>query len=140
MLTRVANERHVMRSLLIAGVAVAAAIVLAPLAHANPNQGDPCGNWHATTQGSSGQTLHCTHREDSGLQMYWEPSIQDSAYRTAPRGYKTDQLPFPHTPGGPPCNQNDGIVTHVTSGGNAIEDWGPAGCDNSKPMIDGPHH
>jgi hypothetical protein len=51
-----------------------------------------------------------------------------------------DQPPFPHTPGGPPCNENDGIVTHVTSSGNAIEDWGPAGCDNTKPMINGPHH
>ena len=55
---------------------------------------------------------------DSGHAMYWEyGGANDSAF-------KTDQPPFPHTPGGPPWNENDGIVTKVTSGGNAIEDWG----------------
>jgi hypothetical protein len=133
------------KNLLIGGVAAAAAIAFAPLAHAQPNQGDQCMNWHATTTGPDGRTMTCTHLGlndgDSGHIMYWEyGGARDSAYRTAPSGYKTDQPPFPHTPGGPPCNENDGIVTKVTSGGNAIEDWGPAGCDNSKPMIDGPHH
>jgi hypothetical protein len=101
-------------------------------------QGQPCQNWHVTAHYSNGPTLPWTHLPlsggDSGHVMYWEDGgAKDSAF-------KTDQQPFPHTPGGPPCNENDGIVTHVTSGGNAIEDWGPAGCDNSKPMIDGPHH
>ena len=76
-----------MKNLLIGGVAAAAAIAFAPLAQASPNPGDSCNNWHATTQGGNGQTLYCTHREDSGLQMYWEPSIMDSAYRTS--GFKT---------------------------------------------------
>jgi hypothetical protein len=127
-----------MKNLSIPVLAVTAAVLTAPLAHAAPAPGDPCMNWHASTQGSNGQTLYCTHREDSGHVMYWEPSIMDSSYRTS--GFKTDQPPFPHTIGGPPCNENYGIVTHVTSGGNAIEDWGPPGCDNTKPMIDGPHH
>jgi hypothetical protein len=76
-----------MKNLLVGAVAAAAAIAFAPLAQASPNPGDSCNNWHATTTGSSGQTLYCTHREDSGLQMYWEPSIMDSAYRTS--GFKT---------------------------------------------------
>lgn len=128
--------------LLLCGVA-AAAIALAPLAHAGPNQGDQCMDWHATTTDPNGQTMTCTHLPQSdpsggsGHIMYWEyGGARDTAYRT----YKTDQPPFPHVPGGPPCNDNDIIVTHVTSGGNAIEDWGPAGCDKNKPHIDGPHH
>ena len=132
-----------MRKLLIAA-SCAVSIPLAPLAHTQgPNQGDQCMDWHATTTGPNGQTMTCTHLPQSdpsggsGHIMYWEyGGARDTAYHT----YKTDQPPFPHVPGGPPCNQNNGIVTHVTSGGNAIEDWGPAGCDNTKPMIDGPHH
>lgn len=137
-----------MRTIVIAAAVAAAGILYAPLAHTQgPNQGDQCFNWHATAPGPDGRTMTCTHLPQSapgggsGHIMYWEyGGAQDSAYRTTPSGYKTDQPPFPHTPGGPPCNENDGIVTKVTSGGNAIEDWGPAGCDNSKPMIDGPHH
>ena len=137
-----------MRKLLIGVAALATTITLAPLAHAGPAPGDQCMDWHATTTGPNGGTMTCTHLPQSdpgpppggsGHIMYWEyGGARDTAYHTS--GYKTDQPPFPHTPGGPPCNENDGIVTHVTSGGNAIEDWGPAGCDNTKPMINGPHH
>jgi hypothetical protein len=47
--------------------------------------------------------------------MYWEYGGAQDAYRTTPSGYKTDQPPFPHVPGGPPCNENDGIVIKVTA-------------------------
>jgi hypothetical protein len=46
--------------------------------------------------------------------------------------------PIPHTPGGPPCNANDIRITKVDpETHNAIEDYGPAGCDYNKPMIGG---
>src|ERR1700722_5641969 len=145
--TSVLEKRIAMKNLPIPGLAAAAAIALAPLAHAGPNQGDQCMDWHATMTGPNGQTMTCTHLPQSdpsggsGHIMYWEyGGARDTAYRTTPSGQKPHQPPFPPPPGGPPCNENDGIVTHVSSGGNAIEDWGPAGCDNSKPMIDGPHH
>ena len=35
---------------------------------------------------------------------------------------------------GCPCNSNDVTVTKVTAGGNAIERWGPKGCDPVLPM------
>jgi hypothetical protein len=121
-----------MRKLLIAAT-LAGAIPLAPLAHAAPSQGDSCVNWHATTQGASGQTLVCTHLPDSGHMMYWESSIQDRSYRTS--GFKTgpndDWYGFGS---GHPCNSNDVKVIKVTERGNAIEQWGPKGCDPSLPM------
>jgi len=134
-----------MRTIVITAAFAAAGILYAPMAHAGPNQGDQCYVDDATT-GPNGQTMTCTHPPQSapgggsGHFMYWQYGGAQDAYRTTPRGYKTDQPPFPHTPGGPPCNENDGIVIKVTAGGNAIEDWGPAGCDNTKPMIDGPRH
>jgi Protein of unknown function (DUF732) len=80
-----------MNKLLIAGAAVAA-ITFAPLAHAQPNQGDQCMDWHATMIGPDGRTMTCTHLGlndgDSGHIMYWEYGpARDLAYRTS--GYKT---------------------------------------------------
>jgi hypothetical protein len=68
---------------LLTGVAALAAITVAPPAHANPNQGEQCVNWHATTTDNNGNFLVCTHLADSGHIMYWESSIQDRSYRTA---------------------------------------------------------
>ena len=60
-------------ALLGAGIAV---VPLTPYAQ-QPSPGDPCVNWHATTQDASGQTMYCTHLADSGHLMYWEYRIQD---------------------------------------------------------------
>lgn len=35
---------------------------------------------------------------------------------------------------GRPCNSNNVTVIKVTERGNAIERWGPKGCDPSLPM------
>ena len=139
-----------MRTIVITAAFAAAGILYAPMAHAGPNQGDQCWVDDATATGPNGQTMTCSHLPQSwpgpdhpggsGHLMYWEYGGAQDAYRTTPSGYKTDQPPFPHTPGGPPCNENDGIVIKISAGGNAIEDFGPAGCDDLKPMIDGPRH
>lgn len=95
----------VMKKLLIPA-AVAAAVLTAPMAYANPNQGDQCMNWHATTTNNNGNFLVCTHLADSGHIMYWESSIQDRAYRTS--GYKTEPDNEWYGFGsGRPCNSND---------------------------------
>jgi hypothetical protein len=131
-----------MKKLLIPGLAAAAAVALAPLAHANPNQGDQCMDWHATTTGPNGRTMTCTHLPQSdpsggsGHIMYWEyGGARDTAYRTTPSGYKTapndDWYGFGS---GHPCNSNDVTVIKVTEGGNAIERWGPKGCDPGLTM------
>lgn len=111
-------------------------VVLAPVAHANPSAGDQCNQstWHSTTVDSNGQTLVCTHTPDSGHGMFWETTIQDRSYRAS--GFKTDHPPYPHNPGGPPCSSSQGIVIKVNpETHNAIEDFGPPGCDLSKPMV-----
>ena len=43
----------------------------------SPSVGDPCADWHASTAGSKGQTLVCTHLPDSGHLMYWETQVMD---------------------------------------------------------------
>lgn len=130
-----------MKSLLVGGVAALAAIAFAPSAQANPSQGDQCMNWHATTTDNNGSTLYCTHLPQSdpsggsGHIMYWESSIRDSSYRSG--GFKNDpiQPAYPHNPGGPPCDQRQGRVLGISPAHNAIEDWGPPGCDLGKPMV-----
>jgi hypothetical protein len=116
---------------LLTGVAALAAITVAPPAHANPNQGEQCVNWHATTTDNNGNFLVCTHLADSGHIMYWESSIQDRSYRTS--GYKTDPNdPYGHNG---PCNSRDVHVTKIDpQTGNAIQVWGPPGRDPSLPM------
>lgn len=42
-----------------------------------------------------------------------------------------DDNPYGHNG---PCNSNDVHVSKVTPRGNAIEVWGPPGCDPSLPM------
>jgi hypothetical protein len=42
-----------------------------------------------------------------------------------------DDNPYGHNG---PCNSNDVHVSKVTPRGNAIEVWGPRGCDPSLPM------
>jgi hypothetical protein len=117
-----------MRKLLMTGVAALAAITLtlqAPVAQAA--QGDQCWNWHATMQDSSGQTLTCTHLPDSGHLMYWEyGGAQDT-------GFKTDTSnPYGHNG---PCDSRNVHVSRIDpQTGNAIEVWGPPGCDPSLPM------
>jgi hypothetical protein len=122
-----------MKKLLIPGVAAAAAIVLAPLAHAGPNQGDSCVNWHATTQDSNGRTLTCTHLPDSGHMMYWEyGGAQDSAYRNDP------PMTSPAVRPGVPCDSRaPHVLTVNPETGNAIHPYGPPGCDRSLPVIGG---
>lgn len=122
-----------MNKLLMIGGLVLAAIAFAPSAHANPSLGDQCMNWHATTTDNNGNTLVCTHLADSGHIMYWESSIQDRSYRTS--GFKTDPNDDWYGFGsGRACNSNDVTVIKVTAGGNAIERWGPKGCDPVLPM------
>jgi hypothetical protein len=66
-----------MKKLLIAAaLAALTPLGFAPVAHAT-GLGDPCWNWHATMQDSSGQTLYCTHTPDSGHGMSWQYTIQD---------------------------------------------------------------
>jgi hypothetical protein len=55
-------------ALLAAGIAVAP---LTPYAQ-QPNPGDQCQNWHATTQDSNGRTLTCVHTAWGGHLMFWE--------------------------------------------------------------------
>lgn len=88
-----------MKQLLI-GVAAAALVPLgfAPLAYADtPVAGQPCQNWYATTQHSSGRTLTCTHLPQSapgggsGHLMYWElGGAQGSALSQAPPAHATN--------------------------------------------------
>jgi hypothetical protein len=112
---------------------VGVTVFTAPTAHAAPSIGDSCVNWHATTQDAKGQTLVCTHLADSGHMMYWESSIQDRSYRTS--GFKTEPNNDWYGFGsGRPCNSNDVWVDHISPAGNAIERWGPKGCDPSLPM------
>jgi hypothetical protein len=132
-----------MRKLRIAAAIAASPFALvalsqAPAAQAT-TQGDQCYNWHATMQDANGRTLYCTHLPQSapgggsGHLMYWELSIQDSAYRTTPSGFKTDDGWYGFG-SGHPCNSNDVKVIKVTQNGNAIERWGPKGCDPVLPM------
>lgn len=67
---------------LVAVMASASALVIAPLAHAaGPVQGQPCDDWHATVSDGNGGTLTCTHLADSGHLMYWEiGGAQDIAW------------------------------------------------------------
>jgi hypothetical protein len=119
-----------MKKLLIGAAVAVVPLALSPPAHAypvhaQPNQGDQCWVDDATATGPNGQTMTCTHLPQSwpgpdhpggsGHFMYWEYGGAQDAYRTTPSGYKTDQPPFPHVPGGPPCNENDGIVINVTA-------------------------
>lgn len=66
-----------MKQLLLLPAVAATAVFSAPVAHAQPAQGDLCYSWRATIQGSNGQTLICTHLLDSGHLMYWETSQRD---------------------------------------------------------------
>lgn len=123
-----------MRGMGVVALALGAGLMFAPSAHAT-GQGDQCWNWHATMQDSSGRTLTCTHLADSGHMMYWEyGGAQDSAYKTG-TGFKTDdQSDWYGFGSGRPCNSNDVTVIKATERGNAIERWGPKGCDPSLPM------
>jgi hypothetical protein len=129
-----------MRKLLMGVVAALAAITFAPTAQANPSQGDQCMNWHATTTDNNGNFLVCTHLPQtapgggSGHIMYWESSIQDRSYRTS--GFKTDPSDDWYGFGsGHPCNSNDVTVIKIDPvTHNAIERWGPKGCDPVLPM------
>lgn len=52
-----------------------------------------------------------------------------------PAGYhKTDDPNDPWYGHNGPCNSNDVTVIKVTERGNAIERWGPKGCDPTLPM------
>jgi hypothetical protein len=130
-------------------IAAAAAAVIAPTAllaapvdnaYAQPPaQGDQCWNWHATMQDSNGQTLTCTHLSDSGHMMYWEyGGAQDIGFKTdSSGGFKTDPNTDPNSPYGHngPCDSRNVHVSHIDpQTGNAIEVWGPPGCDPSLPM------
>ncbi|HEX4395577.1 MAG TPA: hypothetical protein VH084_29200 [Mycobacterium sp.] len=42
-----------------------------------------------------------------------------------------DDNPYGHNG---PCNSNDVHISKITPRGNAIEVWGPRGCDPSLPM------
>ena len=104
-------------------LAVTAAGLTAPMAYAQPSQGDSCVNWHATTQDSNGRTLTCTHLPDSGHLMYWEyGGAQDSGYRSIPGGYKA-------SPGDPNGDQAffsriDGKVSGTSDQWIPLAHWG----------------
>jgi hypothetical protein len=126
-----------MRTLLIPGLAAAAAIAIAPLAHANPNQGDQCMDWHATTTGPDGRTMTCTHLPlnggDSGHIMYWEyGGARDTAYRNDP------PMTSPAVRPGVQCDSRlPHILTVDPETGNAIHPYAPRGCDQSLPVLGG---
>jgi hypothetical protein len=137
-----------MKTIAIAGL-IAAAISTAPLAHASPSVGDVCYDWKATAQDANGQTLVCTHLPDSGHLMYWETHTESwyEGFHYDVSGWKTDPVTPNPQPGDDhpyghngPCNSNDVHISKITpkradgSGGNAIEVWGPLGCDPSLPM------
>jgi hypothetical protein len=50
---------------------------------------------------------------------------------TGPQAHADDWYGFGS---GRPCNSNDVKVIKVTERGNAIEQWGPKGCDPTLPM------
>jgi hypothetical protein len=120
-----------------AGMVALAAVTFASPAQANPSLGDQCMNWHAATTDNNGNSLVCTHLPQSapgggsGHIMYWESSIQDSSYRTGK--FKTDPDSDWYGHNGP-CNSNDVTVIKISAQGNAIERWGPKGCDPTLPM------
>jgi hypothetical protein len=121
---------------------VAAALSTAPVANASPSAGDLCYNWKATTTGAGGQTLYCTHLNDSGHLMYWETSMREpqlpsswvsgSAYR--PNGWMQGRGDPGWYGNNGPCNSNDVTTKPSSSGRVLIEVWGPQGCDPSLPM------
>jgi hypothetical protein len=127
-----------MKKLLIPGLAAATAITLAPLAHAGPNQGDQCMDWHATTTGPDGRTMTCTHLGlndgDSGHIMYWEyGGARDSAYH-----HDNPPMTSPAVRPGVRCDSRlPHILTVDPETGNAIHPYAPSGCDRSLPMLGG---
>lgn len=129
-----------MKNLLIGGVAAAAAIALAPMAHATPNPGDQCMDWHATTTGPDGRTMTCTHLPQSdpsggsGHIMYWEyGGARDSAYH-----HDDPPMTSPAVRPGVPCDSRlPHILTVDPETGNAIHPYAPSGCDRSLPVLGG---
>lgn len=129
-----------MKNLLIGGVAAAAAIALAPMAHATPNPGDQCMDWHATTTGTDGRTMTCTHLPQSdpsggsGHIMYWEyGGARDSAYH-----HDDPPMTSPAVRPGVPCDSRlPHILTVDPETGNAIHPYAPSGCDRSLPVLGG---
>ena len=130
-----------MKKTVIAALTLGAWLACAAPAHAQPAQGDQCYNWHATAQDASGRTLTCTHLPQSapgggsGHIMYWElGGAQDSVYHSS--GFKTDPTPTPGHIG--PCDSRAVRVSKIDpQTGNAIQVWGPPGCDPSLPMTGG---
>jgi hypothetical protein len=127
-----------MMKLLMPVVAATVALTVAPVANAT-TQGEYCQTWHATTNDPNGHIMTCVHTRDTGHLMIWEygdmsHNAMDQGYRT-PSGFKTDdQSDWYGFGSGRPCNSNDVTVIKVTERGNAIERWGPKGCDPSLPM------
>ncbi len=62
------------------------------------------------------------------------PTGNPTGYKTGPTGYKTDDPNDQWYGHNGPCNSNDVTVTKISAGGNAIERWGPKGCDPTLPM------
>jgi hypothetical protein len=115
-----------MKAALISAV-LAAGALSAPPAPAQPAPGDRGQACSATKQDSNGRTMTCTHTADSLHLMYWEfGGPQNSGYKTDPSN------PYGHNG---PCDSRDVHVSKVDpQTGNAIEVWGPPGCDPSLPM------
>jgi len=136
-----------MKKTLIATVAIA----VAPLLTAVPAQADPrCAPGHVVDVPMSNGNLPVKCVPQGNI----PPGYVDGTGGNAPletrygltgapvgyhttigtAGYKTDPA-YPHNPGGPPCSSSQGRVIKVDpQTGNAIEDWGPPGCDLGKPM------
>jgi hypothetical protein len=61
-----------MKAIVTAALLAAAAISIAPAAHAAPGAGQICYNWNTSVSDGQGGTLTCKHRSDSGHLMYWQ--------------------------------------------------------------------
>jgi hypothetical protein len=117
-------EENTMKKSIIAaafGGALASGLLMsAPAAHA-----DPCNAQGLITAvaGSNGPSPICVR-----------PGHIPPGYVDATGGNAWGGMNTGGPPPGFPCDSNDVHVDHVTAGGNAIEVWGPPGCNDMLPM------
>jgi hypothetical protein len=118
-----------MRKLLMAAMAALAAstfsgMTSAPMANA---AGCDLGYVVGVPMSDGRLPVKCGPRNDIPT-GYVDGTGHGYAYRS---GFKTDDGWYGHNG---PCNSNDVTIIGTTPRGNAIERWGPKGCDPTLPM------